>query len=136
MQPNGATVGPGSNLPLGCTPGNNPSDTTTLGINALNKNYSHVFGITGSDEVWFNSGDQRYYIGSSRQLGPSGNPAAADAVPALGVIDGTSVRVKTIPQGSGSHSVAADCIRNRIYVHPASPVTACGAIFGSTSYYN
>ena len=64
--PNGATVGPGSNLLLGCTPGNNPSDTTTLVINALNKNYSHIAGITGSDEVWFNSGDQRYYTGSSR----------------------------------------------------------------------
>ena len=168
--PNGITVGPGSNLLEGCTPGNNPSDTTTLVINAINKNYSHIAGITGSDEVWFNSGDQRYYTGSSRQLGPSGNPAAADAVPALGVIDGTSVLVETIPQGSGSHSVAADCNRNRIYVpqtapfsvvgsggdttgvsagicgsmngcvgvyiHPASPVTACGAIFGSTSYYN
>jgi hypothetical protein len=169
--PNGITVGPGSNLLEGCTPGNNPSDTTTLVINAINKNYSHIAGITGSDEVWFNSGDQRYYTGSSRQLGPSGNPLPADAVPALGVIDGTSVLIETIPQGSGSHSVAADCIRNRIYVpqvapaslvgsggdttgvsagicgqstngcvgvyvHPASPVTACGAIFGSTSYYN
>ena len=90
--------------------------------------------------------------------------------PALGVIDGTGVLVETVQQGSGSHSVAADCNRNRIYVpqtapfsvvgtggdttgvsagicgsmngcvgvyvHPASPVTACGAIFGSTSYYN
>jgi hypothetical protein len=169
--PNGITVGPGSNLLEGCTPGNNPSDTTTLVINALNKNYSHIAGITGSDEVWFNSGDQRYYTGSSRQLGSSGSPLPADAVPALGVIDGTSVLIETIPQGSGSHSVAADCIRNRIYVpqvapasvvgsggdttgvsagicgqstngcvgvyvHPASPVTACGAVFGATSYYN
>jgi hypothetical protein len=169
--PNGATVGPGSNLLLGCTPGNNPSDTTTLVINAINKNFSHIAGITGSDEVWFNSGDQRYYTGSSRQLGPSGNPAAADAVPALGVIDGTSVLIETIPQGSGSHSVAADCSRNRIYVPQVAPVsvvgsggdtngvsagicgsmsgcvgvythptnganTACGAIYGSTSYYN
>ncbi len=169
--PNGITVGPGSNLLAGCTPANNPSNTTTLVINALNKNYSHIAGITGSDEVWFNSGDQRYYTGSSRQLGPSGNPAATAAVPALGVIDGTSVLIETIPQGSGSHSVAADCIRNNIYVpqvapvsvvgsggdttgvsagicgtsngcvavyvHPASGAnTACGATFGSTSYYN
>ena len=44
--PNGATVGPGSNLLLGCTPGNNPTDTTTLVINAINKNYSHIAGIT------------------------------------------------------------------------------------------
>jgi hypothetical protein len=125
--PNGATVGPGSNLLLGCTPGNNPSDTTSLVINAINKNYSHVFGITGSDEVWFNSGDQRYYTGSSRQLGPSGSPLPADAVPALGVIDGTSVLIETIPQGSGSHSVAADCTRNRIYVPQVAPVSVVGS---------
>jgi len=163
--PNGITVGPGSNLLEGCTPGNNPSNTTTLVINAINKNYSHIAGITGSDEVWFNSGDQRYYTGSSA------NRVNGIVTPALGVIDGTSVLVETVPQGSGSHSVAADCIRNRIYVpqtapasvvgsggdttgvsagicgqgtngcvgvyvHPASPVTACGAVFGATSYYN
>jgi hypothetical protein len=163
--PNGITVGPGSNLLEGCTPGNNPSDTTTLVINALNKNYSHIFGITGSDEVWFNSGDQRYYTGSSA------NRVNGVVTPVLGVIDGTSVLIETIPQSTGSHSVAADCIRNSIFVpqvaplsvvgvggdtttvgqgicgtmngcvgvytHPTSGAnTACGAIYGSTSYYN
>ncbi|HEV2101050.1 MAG TPA: hypothetical protein VGR45_19245 [Stellaceae bacterium] len=164
--PNGATVGPASNLLLGCTPGNNPSDTTTLVINAINKNFAHIAGINGSDEVWFNSGDQRYYTGSSANRVNGMLPA----VPALGVIDGTSVLIETIPQGSGSHSVAADCIRNNIYVPQVAPVsvvgtggdttgvsagicgsmtgcvavythpttfrTACGAIYGSTSYYN
>jgi hypothetical protein len=158
--PNGISVGPGSNLLEGCTPGNNPSDMTTLVINAITKNSSQIMGITGSDEVWFNSGDQRYYTGSSRQL------ENGSTVPSLGVIDGTSVLIETIPQGSGSHSVAADCIRNRIYfpqtapvsvvgsggvttgicggmngcvgvyINPNSNVTACGAIYGSTSYYN
>jgi hypothetical protein len=163
--PNGATVGPGSNLLLGCTPANDPSDTTTLVINANNKNYSHVFGLTGSDEVWFNAGDQRYYTGSSREEDQHGA-----TVPALGVVDGTSVLVESIPQGSGSHSVAADCIRNTIFVpqvapvavvgsggdttgvskqtcgsmtgcvavytHPTTSNTACGAIYGNTSYFN
>src|SRR5262249_3409797 len=144
----------------------NPGDTTTLVINAINKNYSHVAGINGSDEVWFNSGDQRYYTGSSANR-VNGMPPA---VPLLGVIDGTSVLVETIPQGSGSHSVAADCIRNTIFVPQVAPVsvvgtggdttgvsagicgsmsgcvgvyihkttqnTACGAIYGHTSYYN
>jgi hypothetical protein len=162
--PNGATVGPGSNLMLGCTPGNNPSNTTTLVINAITKNYSQIAGVTGSDEVWFNQGDQRYYTGSSA------NRVNGTVTPVLGVIDGTSVLVETIPQGSGSHSVAADCFRNRIFVPQVAPVsvvgsggdtttvgqgicgstngcvaiysnptisnTACGAIFGSTSYYN
>jgi hypothetical protein len=166
--PNGATVGPGSNLLLGCTPANNPSDTTTLVINAITKNYAQIAGVTGSDEVWFNSGDQRYYTGSSA------NVENGKTVPLLGVIDGTSVLIETILQGSGSHSVAADCILNRIFVpqvgtvavvgiggdttlpapgvsagicgtsngcvavytHSTTSGTGCGAIFGSTSYYN
>ncbi len=162
--PNGSVVGPGSNLLLGCTPGNNPSDTTTLVINAINKNYSHISGITGSDEVWFNTGDQRYYTGSSA------NRVNGVVTPVLGVIDGTSVLIETIPQSTGSHSVAADCIRNSIFVpqvapasvvgsggdtttvgqgicgstngcvgvyrNPTATPTACGAIFGNTGYYN
>jgi hypothetical protein len=166
--PNGAIVGPGSNLLLGCTPANNPSNKTTLVINAITKNSSQIAGVTGSDEVWFNSGDQRYYTGSSA------NVEAGKTVPVLGVIDGTSVLIETILQGSGSHSVAADCILNRIYVpqvgtvavvgiggdttlpapgvsagicgtmngcvavytHTTTSGTGCGAIFGSTSYYN
>ena len=64
--PNGATVGPHDNLMLGCTPGNNPSNTTTLVINAKTKTYANIGNITGSDEVWFNSGDRRYYLGASK----------------------------------------------------------------------
>src|SRR5947208_11586523 len=111
--PNGATVGPHDNLMLGCTQANNPTNRSTLVINATTKHYSHVNGIVGSDEVWFNPGDARYYTGSNRNCAPSGCPAQAAA---LGVIDITSVLVETIPQSSGSHSVAADAKRNLIFV--------------------
>lgn len=114
--PNGATLGPHDNLLLGCTPGNNPSNVDTLVINAKTKNYAHIAGITGSDEVWFNSGDHRYYTGSSRQPGGA----------VLGVIDGTSVLIETVPQSSGSHSVAADCKRNKIFVPQVAPVAVVG----------
>ena len=43
------------------------------------------------------------------------------------MIDGTSVLVETIPQGSGSHSVAADCIRNNIYVPQVAPLSVVGS---------
>ena len=112
--PNGATVGPHQNLLLGCTPGNFPPGTTTQVINAKTKNYADIAGITGSDEVWFNAGDNRYYTGSSAMFKPAGSPLGSGAV--LGVIDGTSVLIESIPQSSGSHSVAADCKRNRIFV--------------------
>jgi hypothetical protein len=112
--PNGATVGPHDNLLLGCTPGNLPGSTTTLVINATTHNYAQVAGITGSDEVWFNKGDKRYYTGSSNAIKPAGSTLGRGSV--LGVIDGTSVLIETIPQSSGSHSVAADSERNLIFV--------------------
>lgn len=116
--PNGLTVGPHDNLLAGCTPGNDPANTSTLVINADTFHYANIGGITGSDEVWFNSGDRRYYTGSSRQ--PHG------AV--LGVINAiTNLLIETVPQSSGSHSVAADSERNFIYVPQVAPVAVVGA---------
>jgi hypothetical protein len=111
--PNGATVGVHDNLLLGCTATNLPGSTTTLVINAKTHNSAAVNGITGSDEVWFNSGDNRYYLGASGALLPPGSKLGRGSV--LGVVDGTSVLIETIPVSSGSHSVAADSKRNLIF---------------------
>jgi hypothetical protein len=123
--PNGATVGVNDNLLLGCTPGNFPPGTTTLVINAKTHNTASVNGITGSDEVFFNKGDNRYYLGASAAIKPAGSTLGKGSV--LGVVDGTSVLIETIPQSSGSHSVAADSKRNlifvpQIYTRPAGAV--------------
>ena len=123
--PNGATLGPHDNLLLGCTPGNLPGSTTTLVINARTKNFANIGNITGSDEVWFNGGDNRYYTGSSAAIKPAGSPLGRGSV--LGVIDGTSVLIETIPQSSGSHSVAADSQRNLIFV-PQTYTSAPNAV--------
>ncbi len=122
--PNGATVGPHDNLLLGCTPANNPSDVTTLVINAKTKNFANIGNIVGSDEVWFNKGDRRYYTASNRNCKIAGTPCPTSSTQAavLGVIDGTSVLIETIPQSSGSHSVAADSKRNLIFVPQSAPV--------------
>jgi hypothetical protein len=127
--PNGATVGPHDNLLLGCTPANNGANTSTLVINATTKNFSHVNGIVGSDEVWFNKGDGRYYTGSNRNCKVAGAPcpAASQQAAVLGVIDATSVLIETVPQSSGSHSVAADSKRNLIFVPQSAPVRIVGA---------
>jgi hypothetical protein len=123
--PNGATVGPNSNILLGCTPGNNPSNTITQVINAITKNTVNVQNITGSDEVWFNAGDQRYYLGASKSYTSTNAPCTAIQPPApgspkfcavLGVVDATNVLIETIPQSSNSHSVAADYNFNFIFV--------------------
>ena len=116
--PNGATVGVDDELMLGCTPGNNPSDTQTTIISARTLKSVSVNGITGSDEVFFNAGDRRYYLGASK------NPGGA----VLGVVDAeTKFFVESVPQSSGSHSVAADSKRNLIFVPQVAPAAVVGA---------
>jgi len=116
--PNGASVGPHDNVVLGCTPGNNPSDTITLVIDAKSKKQTPVAGVTGSDEVFFNRGDRRYYLGASKDL--------SGAV--LGIVDAeTNLLVEKIPQSTGSHSVAADSLLNRIFVPQVAPVSVVGS---------
>ena len=124
--PNGITVGPHGNMLLGCTPQNNPSDTTTLVINAKTKHFANIGGITGSDEVWFNAGDKRYYTGSSRACGLAGGCPAGGA--ALGVINAeTNLLIETVPQSFNSHSVAADSTNNRIFVPQVAPSSVVGS---------
>ena len=53
-------------------------------------------------------------------------PTAATQAAVLGVIDRTSVLIQTIPQSSGSHSVAADSKRNLIFVPQSAPVATVG----------
>src|SRR5438876_5513707 len=126
--PNGATVGPNDNLLLGCTPANNATNDSTLVINATTRHFSHVNGLVGSDEVWFNKGDGRYYTGSNRNCRTAAPcPTAATQAAVLGVIDATSVLIETVPQSSGSHSVAADSKRNLIFVPQSAPVAVVGA---------
>lgn len=120
--PNGSTVGPNDNVLFGCSPDNVPDNTSTLVINAKTKNFADIGNITGSDEVWFNAGDNRYYTGSSAQLDANGNVIAV-----LGVIDAIqNLLIETVPQGSDSHSVAADSQRNRIFVPQAAPEPLVG----------
>jgi len=127
--PNGASVGPDDNVILGCTPQNNPSDVITLVINAQTKAQTPITGITGSDEVWYNSGDGRYYTGSSRDCKIAGSPCptAGQQAAVLGVIDAeANTLVEKVPQSSGSHSVAADSELNRIFVPQVAPVAIVG----------
>lgn len=113
--PNGATMGPNGNIMLGCTPGNFPAGVTTLVLNTRTKNYTNLSGLWASDEVWYNSGDNRYYTGSSGQPVKAGVTTTSRGS-VFGVIDGSSVLIESIPVSSGTHSIAADSKRNLIFV--------------------
>ena len=92
---------------LGCTPGNNPSDTHHVGHQCEDQeHYAKIGNITGSDEVWFN----RVTIATTwERRGARQLPRSPASGLQLGVVDANQrADREAIPQSSNSHSVAAD----------------------------
>jgi hypothetical protein len=117
----GLALGPFQHLLVGCGGGK-----PLLVLNALNGHLINtITQIHGSDEVWFNPGDGRFYAASSTA-----------PTPALGVVDAeTSTFLQTIPSGPGAHSVAAFAETNHVFVPiglPSATVPAdvCSTRFG------
>jgi len=144
-QPAGLSLGPREDLLLGCSvvfdtagnPWTAASPTTAAPSQVImdatsGRIDSVVKGVGGSDEVWFNEGDGRYYTASRN------NPTG----PVLGVIDADSQKlvqiVPTINRPPGTaHSVAANPHNNHVFVPlPANNVfpsclDGCIAVFGT-----
>jgi hypothetical protein len=100
LGPQGMAVGPAHQLALGC------GGTNSLIIDDRNGGViAVVAGQGGTDEDWYNPGGNHYYFARS-------TPAA------LGVEDAGPPPSgdPTVSTASGSHSVAADPIRNQVYV--------------------
>jgi hypothetical protein len=145
-QPAGLSLGPRGDLLLGCsvvfdTAGKpwTAAGTTTAAPSQMimdartGKIDSVVKGVGGSDEVWFNEGDGRYYTASRNN--PSG--------PVLGVIDADDQElvqvVPTLNRPPGTaHSLAANPHNNHVFLPlPANNVfpaclDGCIAVFGTS----
>ena len=67
-------------------------------------NGKSVNGITGSDKVWFNKGDRRYYLGASKVIKPAGSPPGNGAVLGAPCHHGVDQ-----PIGLASRTVADPC---------------------------
>jgi DNA-binding beta-propeller fold protein YncE len=107
--PNGLALGPGNQLLAGCGV---PHRSVVI-----DKTNGQVLGdfsdVGGSDEVWYNPGDNRYYLAES-------------ALQNLGIIDaGSLTTVGEVQAGLGSHSVAADLSNNHIFVPIVAPDPSC-----------
>lgn len=131
--PHGLALGPDQNLLVGCNGGDVPAGTQLRSIIMDARNGDIVATITqvgGSDEVWFNPGDNHYYLAASSWTkdGLKGGPAA----PVLGIIDaGTNTFIQNVPTGPNSHSVAAESVNNKIYV----PLRSSGSETGGIGVY-
>jgi len=114
--PHGLALGPAQHLLIGCR------------NKAMVMNLRQPGQITtipeggGSDEVWFNPGDDKYFLAAIR-----GGLKIIDAL--------TNTWIGSVETGAGAHSVAADPVTNQIYVpiaaKPDDPAckTGCIAVF-------
>ena len=116
-QPAGLTIGPDGDLCIGCS-----KNAVAAGFRARSlimemktgKVVATITGVGGSDEVWYNAGDGRYYLAASGMHGG----------PVLGVIDARRrTWIENVPTEADAHSVAADPRTNRIFV-PVTPTDA------------
>lgn len=110
--PSGIALGPHQHLLLGCA--QQPSVVIDAKTGAIVANIPEV---GGSDEVWFNPGDNRYYLAARN------NPGG----PVLGVVDAdTNLSIQNVPTTTNSHSVAANPRTNDVYVPlTAGPTSPC-----------
>jgi hypothetical protein len=169
-QPAGLALGPNVDLLVGCsvvfdTNGNvwDPTQNVTAApiqviIDAwTGKIDTTVPGVGAGDEVWFDSGDGKYYTGSSASpMRPTeviaATPLTAQGAMVLGVIDAhdqileqlvPTFSVPAVTTGatphpaSTAHSVAANAGNNHVFVPLGannvfpSCLTGCIAVFGT-----
>ncbi len=119
--PHGLTLGPRQNLLLGCSGDGDPgTQLITIIMKATTGKVLKTFTQAGgSDEVWYNPGDNKYYLAMSSwtSTGKISNPPTAPSNPAssLGIIDagsrdsgpGGPEWIQNILTTRTSHSVAA-----------------------------
>ena len=103
--PHGLAFGPHPHLLLGCSSG---KDARSIIMDLRNGTVvATITQVGGSDQVWYNPGDKRYYLAARE------NPGG----PVLGVIDAqTNTWIENVPTAKNAHSVAADPKNNQVFV--------------------
>lgn len=109
-EPAGLALGPDDQALVGC------SDAAVRVISLHNGHVLATFStVAHADEVWFNPGDNHYFAAAGSD--PTG--------PVLGVIDGEKLKADaTVKSVVGNHSVAADPLRNHVFL-PSRADTTC-----------
>jgi hypothetical protein len=107
--PTSLTQGPGNNFLVGCADHDGeafpPNEYVIDG--SAGTILATITNVGGVDEVWYNSGDNRYYV-AARDM-PNG--------PVMGVIDAaTNVWLENVVTNANSHSIAVDSSNNHAFV--------------------
>src|SRR5215471_39977 len=111
LGPQGLAIGPDREILLGCS---NAGKGSVI-INELSGDLvRNLANLNGNDEVWYNPGDNHYFLAGSNH-----NLALPTPGPILGVVDQSGdpdIEDASPATKSGSHSVAADPVKNQVYV--------------------
>ena len=107
--PTSIVQGPGNNFLVGCADHDGvafpPNEYVIDGTSG--KIIATIDKVGGVDEIWYNPGDNRYYL-AARDM-PTG--------PVLGIIDAkTNQWLQNVPTNANSHSVAVDSGNNHVFV--------------------
>jgi hypothetical protein len=107
--PTSVAQGPGNNFLVGCADHDGeafpPNEYVIDG--SAGTILATITNVGGVDEVWYNSGDNRYYV-AARDM-PNG--------PVMGVIDAaTNVWLENVTTNANSHSIAVDSSNNHAFV--------------------
>jgi hypothetical protein len=107
--PTSITQGPGNNFLVGCADHDGeafpPNEYVIDGTSG--KILTEITTVGGVDEVWYNSGDNKYYL-AARDM-PNG--------PVMGVIDAASnTWLQNVATNANSHSIAVDSSNNHAFV--------------------
>ena len=107
--PTSIVQGPGNQFLVGCANHDGvtfpPSEIVIDGTKGTI--LATIDKVGGVDEIWFNPGDQRYYL-AARDM-PTG--------PVMGVIDAkTNTWLQNVATGANSHSIAVDPSNNHAFV--------------------
>jgi hypothetical protein len=108
--PQGMTLGPDHSILIGC----NGAGSTTHSSVIIDERNGHILATianeSGPDEVWYNAGNNHYFLARSA-------PALGEQ--ALGIIDAATMQADTSipvgPTGKNAHSVAADLVTNKTF---------------------
>lgn len=129
LGPQGLAIGPNRQILLGCS---NSGKGSVIISEIFGDEILNLPGFNGNDEVWYNPGDNHYFLaGSNHKIGSS-------SLPILGVVDVKADLVNgdsPVATLSSSHSVAADPVYNQVYVPVKAAGTLCGALNGCIAVF-
>jgi hypothetical protein len=107
--PTSIVQGPGNNFLVGCADHDGEAFPPNMYVidGSSGAILATINNVGGVDEIWYNPGDNRYYL-AARDM-PGG--------PVLGVIDAkTNLWLQNVPTNANSHSVAVDPSNNHAFV--------------------